>query len=205
LILAASPIAAVSTQGYSLYAIREWRMPIVLKPQDILVLLKLIAVGRQSWAYGPLAVELGMSPSEVHSAIKRAQHAELVNTHEGVTAPNVTNLEEFLIHGLKYAFKPDRGELTRGIPTAYAAPPLASQLAAGDEPPPVWPDPEGNTRGISFSPLYKAATFAARRDAKLYELLALVDAIRGGRARERQLATRELQNRLKTYTSGAAK
>lgn len=33
-----------------------------LKPQDILVLLKLIAIGQQDWAYNRLAIELGMSP-----------------------------------------------------------------------------------------------------------------------------------------------
>lgn len=177
-------------------------MPI--KPQDILVLLKLVAKGRQNWSYGPLAVELGMSPSEVHGAIKRAQHAELINAHDNIAAPNIANLEEFLVHGIRYAFKPDRGELTRGVPTSHAAPPLSLHIAAGDELPPVWPDPQGGTRGTSFSPLYKAAVFAARKDARLYELLALVDAIRGGRARERQLATKELQKRLKTYADGMA-
>ena len=172
-----------------------------LKPQDILVVLKLVALGHRPWAYGPLAVDLGMSPSEVHSAIKRTQQAELVNQYEGTFAPNISNLEEFLHHGIKYAFKPDRGELTRGMPTAHAAPPLASQFSADNEPPPVWPDPEGKVRGASFSPLYKAAPAASRRDPALYELLALVDAIRGGRAREQKLAITELHKRFKAYSN----
>ena len=37
------------------------------------------------------------------------------------------------------------------------------------------------------SPLYKNVPTAARRDPKLYELLALVDAIRDGRARDERL------------------
>ncbi len=86
--------------------------------------------------------------------------------------------------------------MTRGMPTAWAAPPLSEQIAAGDEPPPVWPDPEGEARGIAFEPLYRSAPKAAKRDRALYEMLALVDALRDGRARERQLAAKELKARL---------
>jgi hypothetical protein len=62
--------------------------------------------------------------------------------------------------------------------------------------PPVWPYAEGPLRGIAFSPLYKNVPQAALRDSKLYELLALVDAIREGRAREREIAIRELTARI---------
>ena len=105
-------------------------------------------------------------------------------------------LEEFLIHGLKYAFPPERGELTRGVPTGYAAEPLKGRIAAGSEPPPVWPSPHGKTRGYSFAPLYKTVPQAALQDPYLYEVLALVDAIRDGRSRERQIAEEELKARL---------
>ncbi|MGC1646779.1 MAG: hypothetical protein WA741_13190 [Candidatus Sulfotelmatobacter sp.] len=62
--------------------------------------------------------------------------------------------------------------------------------------PPVWPNPAGLVRGIAFSPLYKNVPQAALRDPQLYELLALVDAIREGRAREREIAIRELTVRI---------
>lgn len=52
----------------------------------------------------------------------------------------------------------------------------------------VWPCPEGKVRGESFSPLYRSVPVAARNDPHLYEVLALVDAIRGGRNRERKMA-----------------
>jgi hypothetical protein len=137
-----------------------------------------------------------MSPSQLHAAVKRALTAQLAVRNEETVVPNLRNLEEFLIHGLKYAFVPERGELTRGMPTAHAAPPLEQHFATSPEPPPVWPDPEGSVRGMAFSPLYKLAPGAAREDERLYELLVLVDAIRGGRARERELAIRELKKRL---------
>ncbi|TQE99446.1 MAG: hypothetical protein FKY71_08590 [Spiribacter salinus] len=158
--------------------------------------MKLAALGDRSWSYAWLAVQLGMSPSQLHAAVKRALAAQLAIRQEDTVVPQVRNLEEFLTHGLKYVFVPERGELTRGIPTAHAALPLAQHFASTSEPPPVWPDPEGQARGMAFALLYKLAPGAARKDPRLYELLVLVDAIRGGRAREHQLAIRELKKRL---------
>lgn len=65
-----------------------------------------------------------------------------------------------------------------------------------DDLPPVWSDPEGNVRGTAVEPLHPAVPAAARADAVLYELLALVDTLRVGRARERKLAEAELIQRL---------
>ena len=48
----------------------------------------------------------------------------------------------------------------------------------------VWPHPEGEVRGESLEPLYPSAVEAAPKISKLYECLALVDALRIGRARE---------------------
>ena len=45
--------------------------------------------------------------------------------------------------------------------------------------------------------LYASVPGAARRDRALYDLLALVDAIRIGRARERALAEKEITHRLR--------
>lgn len=166
----------------------------ILKPQDIVILLKLVTLGNRPWSYSALALELGMSPSEVHSGIKRAAAARLFDTQRNV--PLIRSLQEFLVHGVKYAYPPDRGQLTRGIPTCYAAPPLNSLIVQSDEPPPVWPDPDGTVRGYEFTPLYRSVPKAAVRDQALYELLALVDAIRDGRARERELAVKLLTERL---------
>jgi hypothetical protein len=168
----------------------------ILKPQDILVLLKLVAIGPRDWTYAWLGVQLEMSPSQLHAAVKRALAAQLAIRKGERIVPNRRNLAEFLVHGIKYVFVPERGELTRGMPTGYAVPPLAKHFAASDEPPPVWPTADGSVRGQAFSPLYSLAPGAAANDAGLYELLALVDAIRGGRARERDLAIKELKKRL---------
>lgn len=168
----------------------------VIKPQDILVLLKLMALGNKDWSYNKLAVDIGMSPAEVHAGIKRVLSAQLAVKTGDKVVPNTRNLGEFLSHGLRYVFLPERGEMTHGMPTIYAARPFSSMIAESSEPQPVWPDPEGEVRGISFAPLYKSAPKAARADPVLYELLMLVDAVRGGRAREREIAIGELNKRL---------
>lgn len=174
----------------------------MLKPQDIYVLLKMVVIGSQSWSYAILAVDLGLSPSQVHSALKRALAAKLAIRQGDKIVPHFRNLEEFLIHGLKYVFWAEQGEMTRGMPTAYAAPPLAELLvSSAAEPPPVWPDPNGEVRGFAFQPLHKLAPKAARSDKNFYELLTLVDAVRSGRAREREMATKTLHMRLEQYAS----
>ncbi len=170
-----------------------------LKPQDVLFLLKLVAIDNNYWSFSKLAYELAMSPSEVHAAAKRTLAARLANREGDRIKPNIRNLEEFLLHGIQYVFVPERSGLNRGMPTAYAAEPMISYFVSNNEPPPVWPEPEGEVRGESFSPLYKSAPKAAKNDTKLYQLLVLVDAIRGGRARERNIAKKELRKRLEQY------
>jgi hypothetical protein len=174
----------------------------MLRPQDIVVLLKLALIGEKRPPYMKVAQELHMYPSEVYTSIKRARASQLVQGPKLEDRLNRSAFLEFLLHGVKYSFPPERGALTRGIPTAYAAPPLKAKIDPGDDPPPVWPYPEGSVRGYSFSPLHKNVPEAALEDPKLYELLALVDAIRDGRARERSVAARELQKRIENPVYG---
>jgi hypothetical protein len=168
----------------------------MLRPLDIVVLLKLsLKNGRPP--YLQLANELHLYPSEVYSSIKRARASHFLQNPEVDDRLNSTALLEFLLHGIRYAFPAEMGALTRGLPTGYAAPPLDKCILAGSDPPPVWPYADGHVRGQSFSPLHKNVPRAALEDAKFYELLALVDALRDGRAREREVAVREIEKRLK--------
>ena len=148
-----------------------------------------------------------MSPSEVHSAVRRGLKAGLLYKRPlkaekrnslKTSAPNRQALVEFLTHGIRYVFVPELGGETRGMPTAYAAAPLNEHIVADNPLPPVWPFAAGQTRGLAFSPLYRSAPLAAAKDQALYELLALVDAVRGGRARERKLAADELRKRIRS-------
>jgi hypothetical protein len=171
-------------------------MEVQLSPQDIVVVIKLLEYEGKRPPYSQIAYELSLSPSQVYTSLQRARKARFLQGPESEERPNLSNIQEFLLHGLKYAFPPERGELTRGLPTGYAAPPLDKLIAAGNDPPPVWPYANGKVRGYAFSPLYKCVPEAALRDQNLYEMLALIDAIRDGKARERQLAEEELRRRL---------
>jgi hypothetical protein len=86
--------------------------------------------------------------------------------------------------------------MTRGMPTSYAVAPLAGKISHSEDDVPVWPDPDGTVRGWTLTPLCRSAPEAAEKDPQLYEWLALVDAVRCGRAREREMAIRMIRKRL---------
>jgi hypothetical protein len=167
----------------------------MLRPLDIVVLLKLAPKNGRP-PYLQLANELHLYPSEVYTSIKRSRASHFLQKLASGDRLNRSALLEFLLHGIRYAFPAEHGALTRGVPTSYAAPPLSQSIAAGSDPPPVWPFADGPVRGYAFSPLHKNVPQAALDDASFYQLLALVDAVRDGRARERTLAASELEKRL---------
>lgn len=161
-----------------------------LKAQDVLVALRLALTEGFSNSYAALAEELGMSASEAHAAMRRLEDARLLDPAERHIRRSV--LRNFLIHGVPYAFAVRVEGMTRGIPTAWAAPVFAGEFVSGDQLPPVWPDPEGQVQGLAVKPLYPSAPHAAKKNDKLYSLLAAVDALRIGRARERAAAERKI-------------
>lgn len=169
----------------------------ILKPQDVLVALHAaLRLENVRFSYSEVGARLGMSKSEVHASVKRCVQAGLMmQSHARVDrapAANRANLLEFLIHGVRFAFPATEGTVSRGMPTAHAAPSLAPHFAGSKALPPVWPLPTGQVRGRAFEPLYRSVPIAAANDPAMYEALALVDSIRSGGAREREIATRLL-------------
>lgn len=148
-----------------------------------------------------IGADLVLSASEVHAALKRLTASKLIASELRDGQPLLAAVEEFLVHGVKYAFPARRGEVTRGMPTSWAAPPLGAEFDAGADLPPVWPSPDGVQRGVALEPLYRTAPIAAKRDPFLYEMLALLDALRDGRARERKIAERKLTERIHRHAS----
>ncbi len=168
----------------------------VLKPQDFYLLLALAACRDQGTTYPELAVFCGLSMSEVHGALKRAEVARLLFFEAKRPQLLLPAFKEFLFHGARYAFPALRGALVAGLPTAYAAPPLNAHIAPSADPVPVWPFLDGTVRGVALVPLYASAPAAAARSPALYENLALFDALRMGSARERALAQHLFEDRL---------
>ena len=169
-----------------------------LKPQDLLVLLKVAAHPPQRWTYAALGKALAMSASETHASVKRAVASGLaVAPSRGEWSPVRPNLLEFVVHGARYVWPATPGPVKRGVPTAFGAEPLASQLAVVAGEAPVWAHPQGQAKGPTLSPLYRTAPQAALADPALHRLLALLDALRTGRARERTLAAKLMEAELK--------
>jgi hypothetical protein len=167
----------------------------LLKPQDVVAAVWVGLRGQGGWSFQDLASGLGISASQVHQAVRSALKAELLRPQLPTldrlpVVPVMANLLEFLIHGVRYAFPPVRAGLTRGIPTSFAAPVFGGRIKG--DPLPVWPHPFGKVRGEAFSPLYKTVPEMALRDPLLYDAFALIDAIRGGAARERAHAIAQL-------------
>lgn len=173
-----------------------------MKAQDILIVLKILSLedqrpreGASGWPQRLLAEETGICLSQVNASCRRLEAIGLLSPGKRGTVRAA--VLEFLIHALKYVFPFTMGEVSRGMPTGYAAEPLRDQFLSGEgELVPVWPDARGTVRGLAVAPLYKTVPMAARKDDRLYEYLVLVDAVRGGRARERRKAVEILTERL---------
>jgi DNA-binding Lrp family transcriptional regulator len=163
----------------------------MLRPQDLLVCFQLSLFEGEEWKFTDLAEEVGLSASEAHQAVNRLSKAGLV---QGRTVKR-RELLSFLEHGVRHAFFAQRGAPTRGMPTGFAAPPLSNHMVVSGEAP-VWPDSEGKARGYSLKPLYRSVPRVAKRNVRLYELLALTDAIREGGTREREIALGLLSDRI---------
>jgi predicted transcriptional regulator len=165
-----------------------------MRPQDIVVLLKIIALQNKEWRNIDIANALNLSPSEVSEALNRSKIAMLIDGKKKHV--NINSLKEFLIYGLKYVFPVEPGAIVRGIPTAHSAPPISENISQGRDIY-VWPYAKGTTRGQAIDPLYKTIPEAAQKDKSFYELLAITDAFRVGRAREIKIAIEELEKRMK--------
>jgi len=165
---------------------------VIMRPHDIVVLLKIISYGSEPWLQKPMATELVISQSELSKSIVRSKNARLLDD-SGRKVRRLA-LMDFLESGIAYVFPQQPGSIVRGIATSHSAPPLNKQIKSDDHY--VWPSAKGKLKGQAITPLYKTQPEAALNDEKLYEMLTLVDAIRVGSARERKLAISELKKRI---------
>ena len=142
-----------------------------------------------------LSALTGISKTEVAESLKRNINAGISRNDRKNNLPRINKsiMYNFIVHGLKYVFPASISLMTRGIPTSFASPALQEHVETAGNLIFVWSDPEGNKMGQSIEPLFSSVPFAVRQDRKLYEFLALVDAIRLGNARETNLAISQLK------------
>ncbi|MBK8247121.1 MAG: AsnC family protein [Gemmatimonadetes bacterium] len=167
-----------------------------LAPLDLVVALRLL---QGDATYQRLAQELGVAPSQVHQAVERLRMAQLL--HPDSKRVNRLALEEFLLHGARYAFPAVLAASARGVPTAHAAEALSSVFGTSD--PYVWPSPDGEMMGQALEPLYHGAPGLRERSPETYRLLTLFDAFRVGQARERNAARELLRQAIKSPSVAA--
>jgi hypothetical protein len=185
----------------------------MLKPQDIVILVKILSLIAQSegdldtvLSQNKLATYLCMSASEVNAGIKRLVLSRLLapvqkegaNQYKIIYLPIRQACEECLISGVKYFIPVEPGVYTRGIATSYAAPIMEEHILRGSDPIPVWPYADGDQRGLALEPLYRSVPQSVSQypDQLFYEMLVLIDSIRSGRARERAIAIKLLKERI---------
>jgi len=165
---------------------------ISMKPQDIVVLLKLVNEENRSWNQISLAKSLFMSQSEISESLSRSKYARLL-FEKGKRVVRKSFLD-LLQYGVPYIYPQQPGAVVRGIPTAHSASPLVDHIQSNEHY--VWPSAKGSMRGHSIQPLFGPVVQVVELDPQLYELLALVDALRVGRAREKNLAIELLKQRI---------
>ena len=182
-----------------------------MRPQDIVVLLELVTRGysnsSEQFPKGllfignitakELSVTLQISEAEIGHSIRRSRFAGLLMGSGRLVTGQVARhaLYEFLLHGIEYVFPVKPGHLTRGVPTAHSAAPLSGIIQATEQY--VWPHEEGQVRGQAIEPLFRTVPDIVVQNERLYQLLALTDALRVGRSREVNLAREELKRLLR--------
>ena len=165
----------------------------MIKGQDIVVLAQLMNRDAGALTYAELGKAAKISASEAHSSMRRLQEASLVNSERRVIKRNV---REFLFHALRYFFPLKySGMLTKGMPTAYSAP-VAQGVFSSSGLSPVWSGSYGTVLGQGVEPIYPTAPDAASNNPVLYDTLALIDMLRGGRIRERLFAENKIEEML---------
>lgn len=163
-----------------------------MRPQDVVVLLKIWAKQGNDWTMKEIAGELYMSASEVTEAMHRNLACGLVLSNKREVQK--TELLDFLKYGLKYVFPAQISNLGKGIPTAYSSPVLHKQLHNSEKI--VWGYAKGKERGLLLEPLIPSLPQACLLDEAFYDLASLAETFRIGKPREIQIVYDELRKRI---------
>jgi hypothetical protein len=166
----------------------------MIQPSDIFVLLKV--AGEEGASVRSIAADLDLPPASVQKALSRLEGSGLVVGRGRSRRINRLAARDFLIHASRWIAPASPGAFVLGIPTAHSAEPMSSRLLSEGEPAviPVQDErlAEAAVKGRKVVPLHESVPRAVLRDPKLYKLVALVDSLRIGRARDRHIAAEEL-------------
>ncbi|MEJ7692428.1 hypothetical protein [Daejeonella sp.] len=147
-----------------------------MRPQDVIILLKLAIDGEEGSRIKDISTKLFISGSEVSESLNRSAIAGLLLPDSRTV--NKDPFLKFLEHGLQYVFPAQLGPVMKGMFTAHSESSL--YLSFSSEEKLVWADELGKERGPTILPLYPTVVKAVKKDRILYRLLALCDIIRIG-------------------------
>lgn len=164
-----------------------------LQPVDLVVALAAARTETSLGEWKPADVQraLELPWSTLDRSLDRLRHADILR---GGRISRIALAS--LMPALRYLF-PIEVDTTRtevGVPTGYASAAFEGRIRYTV--PEVWPDAAGTVAGHPVVPLHPSLPSVARRHPDLGEVFALVDAVRGGRAREVALAIEKLRDRL---------
>ncbi|NJN28415.1 MAG: hypothetical protein HC819_21805 [Cyclobacteriaceae bacterium] len=163
-----------------------------MRPQDVVILIKVLLEEDRNWTQVSLARELFMSQSEISESLSRSRYARLLYDRGRKVARQ--SFMDLLEYGIPFIFPQHPGNIVRGIPTGHSASPLKEEILSEEHY--VWPYAKGYVRGQGVLPLYHSVPQAVELDKQLYEMLALIDALRVGKVREKNLALELLKKRI---------
>lgn len=171
----------------------------MIGPTDLYVLAGALSSEEETWTLRELAARLHVDHTLVHRALKRAESVGLYSSNTGRV--NAANFEELTIHAARFVAPARLGELVPGIPAAWAAQPISKIIRElENEPPPVWPSVHGKIRGQALQPLHPAAVQASQDTPAIAELLCVIDSLRAGDVRVREVAANALRETLNQST-----
>jgi len=160
-----------------------------IRPQDIVILIKILSTKSPEWLIMDLVQTLKISLSEVSESLDRSKFSGLLS--EDKKRVNKQGLYELLIYGLKYIFPAKPQALVKGIATAYSYPEFKNEFSSTVAC--VWKYDAGDIIGQEIESLYEKQTIAALNDSQLYKALTLLDLLRIGNKREIAFAQKELK------------
>jgi hypothetical protein len=170
---------------------------LMVRPTDLYVLIGVLASGREAAPLRDLAGQLSLDHTVVRRALNNAESAGLYRAE--TRHVNLPGFEDLAAHAARFVAPAPLGALSAGVPAAWGAEPISRLVRqAADEPLPVWPSARGRVRGQAIAPLHPSAVEAAARNPRVSALLSILDSLRAGDVRVREVAAAELRRELRS-------
>lgn len=164
----------------------------LIRPQDVLVLSKLIEMKNSDFKQLELALELGISQAEIVHSLKRLELVGLYNKKN--KSINKLSIIEFIEHAIKFIFPIEMKAYSRGIGTNESSEFLKGKISRPEGVDYVWPSEKGKQRGIVVTPLYHSVPSVVENNKILKKILNIIDIFRGSTSvRVKKIASTELR------------